>query len=116
MTDTVSLGDSAGTWLRFEIEGYPSSEGWMETTIRCQSPSFSGSMQGTIHLEDFEFLAKCLKGCADSFPGSFSFTDPEENIDMTVRLDDSGKGCITAMLATSEADLLVRIDTDQSVV
>ena len=116
MTDTVGLGDSAGTWLRFEIEGYPSSEGWIETTIRYQSPLFSGSGKVTIHIDDFELLAKRLKGCADSFPGSFSFTDTEENIDMTVWLDDSGKGRITVMLATSEADLLVRIDTDQSVV
>lgn len=31
---------------------------------------------------------------------------------MTVRLDEIGKGCITVMLATSEADLLLRFDTD----
>ena len=78
MIGSVSLGDSAGTGLSFEIEGYPYSEGWIETAIRCQSPSFSGSGKVTIHIDDFELLAKRLKGCADSFPGSFSLTDTEE--------------------------------------
>lgn len=68
--------------------------------------------EGHDHIDGFELLAKRLKGCADSFPSSFSFTDTEENIYMIVWLDDSGKGSITAILATSEADLLLRFDTD----
>lgn len=116
MIGSFSLGDSAGTKLGFDLEEPPFPEGWVGTLITCQSPDFSGGLACTIHVDDLELLANHLDVCARSFPGCFRYEDIEQNIDMTVRLDRSGKGQITAMFRTDSADLCLRIDTDQSVI
>jgi hypothetical protein len=114
MIGGFSIGDSRGTKLSFEFEGGPYREGWVGTSITYEAPGLRGGDSCTIHYDDLEHLASSLGNCANSFPGNFSFTDMEENVELTVRLDRFGKGQINALFTTNSADLVLRIETDQS--